>query len=111
NTLSIREIVKRHDPEALRLWLLGTHYRHPVEYAEERLHETARALDRLRRLVEAAADEGAGIPDDVALRPYVERFHEAMDDDFNTPAAIAVLFDLSRDLHRVPEGERAGPAF
>jgi cysteinyl-tRNA synthetase len=111
NTLAIREIVRRHDPEVLRLWLLGTHYRHPVEYAEERLHETARALDRLRRLVGETAEDGTGVLDDLALRPYVERFHEAMDDDFNTPGALAVLFDLSRDLHRVAGGARGEPAF
>lgn len=51
------------------------------------------------------------MPDDAAMRPYVERFHEAMDDDFNTPGALAVLFDLSRDLHRVPDAERTTPAF
>jgi cysteinyl-tRNA synthetase len=111
NTLNIREIVKRHDPEALRLWLLGTHYRHPVEYAEERLHESARALDRLRRLVAGVPDDGGVLPDDPAMRPYVERFYEAMDDDFNTPGAVAVLFDLSRELQRVPDAERTSPAF
>ena len=111
NTLNIREIVKRHDAEALRLWLLGTHYRHPVEYAEERLQESARALDRLRRLVAAAPDEGGSIPDDPELRPYVERFYEAMDDDFNTPGAVAVLFDLSRELQRMPDSDRAAPSF
>jgi len=111
NTLNIREIVKRHDAVALRLWLLGTHYRHPVEYAEERLQESARALDRLRRLVAAAPDEGGSIPDDPELRPFVERFHEAMDDDFNTPGAVAVLFDLSHELQRVPDSDRAAPSF
>jgi cysteinyl-tRNA synthetase len=111
NTLNIREIVKRHDPEALRLWLLGTHYRHPVEYAEERLHESARALDRLRRLVAGAPDDGGVLPDDPAMRLYVERFYEAMDDDFNTPGAVAVLFDLSRELQRVPDAERTSSAF
>jgi cysteinyl-tRNA synthetase len=111
NTLNIREIVKRHDAEALRLWLLGTHYRHPVEYAEERLQESARALDRLRRLAAAAPDEGGSIPDDPDVRPYVERFYEAMDDDFNTPGAVAVLFDLSRELQRVPDPDRAAPSF
>jgi cysteinyl-tRNA synthetase len=111
NTLNIREIVKRHDPEALRLWLLGTHYRHPVEYAEERLHESARALDRLRRLVAGTPDDGGDLPDDPAMRSYVERFYEAMDDDFNTPGAVAVLFDLSRELQRVPDAERTSPAF
>src|SRR5262249_36059916 len=55
NTLLIRELVKRHDPDALRLWLLGTHYRHPIEFSEERLHEAGRALERFNRLFREAA--------------------------------------------------------
>ncbi len=55
NTLLIREMVKRHDPDALRLWLLGTHYRHPVEFSEERLNEAGRALERFARLFREAA--------------------------------------------------------
>ena len=51
------------------------------------------------------------MPDDPDLRPYVERFYEAMDDDFNTPGAVAVLFDLSRELQRVPDADRAAPSF
>src|SRR5437879_7716939 len=59
NTLLIRELVKRHDPDALRLWLLGTHYRHPVEFSEGPLTGAGRALDRsVRWLREAAAYAG-----------------------------------------------------
>jgi len=54
NTLLIRDMVRRHDPEALRLYFLGTHYRHPLEFADERIGEAARALGRLRALVEEA---------------------------------------------------------
>ena len=124
NTLLIREVVKRHDPDALRLWLLGTHYRHPVDFSEERLGEAGRALGRLRGLVdEAERLSGAGTGewfggrlevgdpnawlaalDDPELiqhaEPYVESFLASMDDDFNTAGAVAALFDLSRELHR-----------
>ena len=54
NTLTIRDLVRRHDPEALRLYLLGTHYRHPLEFADERIGEAGRALARLRSLKEEA---------------------------------------------------------
>jgi cysteinyl-tRNA synthetase len=121
NILTIKELVKRHDPEAIRLWLLGTHYRSPVEFEEERVGEATRALERLRRLPQEAerlsivtpsAGPDGGLPSEVC--EYRERFEEAMDDDFNTPAALGALFELCRLLHGysdlVGRGERAvGP--
>jgi cysteinyl-tRNA synthetase len=107
NTLTVRELVKRHDPEALRLYLLGTHYRHPLEWSDERVGESARALARLRALKDEAdrlAARGTPAPGpDGGLFDQVgahrARFEAAMDDDFNTPQALGVLFDLARLLH------------
>jgi cysteinyl-tRNA synthetase len=107
NTLSIRDIVRRHDPEALRLYLLGSHYRHPLDFADGRITEAARALGRLRALEDEAARIGArGAPPsgpDGSLREEIARhrarFEAAMDDDFNTPQALAALFDLARALY------------
>jgi cysteinyl-tRNA synthetase len=99
NTLTIRDIVKRHDPQALRLWILGTHYRHLLEWSDERVEESARALGRLTRLVDDAAALGAPastLPS--AYTGFAARFTAAMDDDFNTPQALGVLFDLARAL-------------
>src|SRR5262249_60611683 len=62
NTLWIRDMVRRHEPEALRLYFLGTHYRHPLEYADERIVESAKALGRLRALVEEAERIARGGP-------------------------------------------------
>jgi cysteinyl-tRNA synthetase len=107
NTLAIRELVVRHDPGALRLFLLGTHYRSPLEWAEERVTESARALQRLWRPIDdagrhpdAAAAAAQSLP--VELAHFRQRFVDAMDDDFNTPEALAALFDLSRAL-RAPD--------
>jgi cysteinyl-tRNA synthetase len=140
NVLSIREIVKRHEPDALRLWMLGTHYRNMLEWSEERVGESARALQRLRALIDEAerlapagpggryrtagigavdvAALSASVPDPdlrQTLAPRVEAFVTAMDDDFNTPASLAALFDLSRDLHRyrdaVSRGDKPKDAF
>jgi cysteinyl-tRNA synthetase len=132
NTLTIKDIVTRHDPEALRLWMLGTHYRGPVEYAEDRIREAARALARFRALIDEAdrlapagggsryrADSGAGQLDAAVaaiadrelagtVRARADAFVAAMDDDFNTPAALATLFDLSHDLHRQRDGVSRG---
>jgi cysteinyl-tRNA synthetase len=100
NTLNIREIVKRHDPDALRLWMLGTHYRNMLEWSEERVEESARALDRLARLLHdaAAVRSEAAAPAPAAYGEFTARFERAMDDDFNTPQALGVLFDFARVL-------------
>ena len=123
NTLSIRELVKRHDPEAIRIYLLGAHYRHPFDFSAERIEESGRALARLRALVveaERLAARGTpppgpdqGLFDEVARER--ERFEAAMDDDFNTPQALGVLFDLARTLQgartAVSEGRAGAGAF
>ncbi len=113
NILTIREIVKRHSPEALRLWMLGTHYRHPIEWSEERVREAARALERLTRLIRDVQTFWAG-PPMVAGAPeapgaFRARFEAAMDDDFNTSQAVGVLFDLSRALYEYGERASADP--
>src|SRR5205085_1703767 len=99
NTLTIRDIVKRHEPDALRLWILGTHYRHLLEWSEERVEEAARALGRLTRLVDDAATLGVApgaLPP--AFAGFAARFTATMDDDFNTPQALGTLFDFARAL-------------
>jgi cysteinyl-tRNA synthetase len=99
NTLTIRDILKRHEPDALRLWILGTHYRHLLEWSEERVEEAGRALSRLTRLVDDAASLGAApgaLPPTFAA--FAARFVAAMDDDFNTPQALGTLFDFARAL-------------
>ncbi len=118
NTLTIKDLVRRHDPEALRLYLLGTHYRHPLEFGDERIVEAGRALARLRSLKDEAdriASRGTPAPgpdhglfDEVAA--HRARFEAAMDDDFNTPQALGVLFDLARVLHGAREQVAQGTA-
>jgi cysteinyl-tRNA synthetase len=105
NTLWIREILKRHDAAALRLWILGTHYRNPLEYAEERLSEASRALERLwgpvvqaRKYAESATVGAADGEHEFAR--FNDDFLAAMDDDFNTPQALGVLFELVHLLNR-----------
>jgi len=123
NTLTIKDLVRRHDPEALRLYLLGTHYRNPLEFANERISEAGRALGRLRSLKDEAdrlASQGTPGPGpDGGLFEQVTvhraRFEAAMDDDFNTPQALGVLFDLARLLHgareQVAQGSIGAGAF
>jgi cysteinyl-tRNA synthetase len=126
NVLSIDELLSRHEPDALRLYLLGTHYRHPVEFAEERIREAARALERLRGVVAAADEVERAEPDPrstaepqdplgTQVTGLQARFESAMDDDFNTPQALGALFDLARALNAerdlIVRGRRSGPGF
>ncbi|MBI4608502.1 MAG: cysteine--tRNA ligase [Candidatus Rokubacteria bacterium] len=107
NTLTIKEFVKRHEPDAFRLYLLGTHYRGPMEFAEERVRDAARALERLwgpvKQARKYAGSQMFGSPRGEPPSEFVtfrQRFIAAMDDDFNTPEALGVLFELGHALHR-----------
>jgi cysteinyl-tRNA synthetase len=104
NILTIRSLLERHDADAIRLYLLQTHYRRQVDFSEERLREQVKPLERLRLLVDEAGRLAPTEPGtDPALAAQVEgaraRFEAAMDDDFNTPQALAAIFDLSSALH------------
>jgi cysteinyl-tRNA synthetase len=116
NTLAIRELVRRHDPQALRLYLLGTHYRNPLEWSEARAEESARALERFLRLRHDADSLRGKVPaasgPDAELGAFRTRFEAAMDDDFNTPQALGVLFDMARALaERRDAGASAAAGF
>jgi len=94
--------------EVLRYFLLATHYRSPLDFSDQGLQEAKRALDGFyglfKRLDESSSEEGAG---DAQLQPSVEelgqRFRQAMDDDFNTPAAIAQFQRFRSDVNRLLE--------
>ncbi len=98
NFFTIREVLQKYPAEVVRYFLLTSHYRSPLNYSEENLQNAQAALTRfytaLRGIetggVEAIEDSGWG-----------QRFNAAMDDDFNTPEALSVLFDLVREINRL----------
>lgn len=96
NFVTIRDLLKEHSAEVLRYFLLSSQYRSPLVYTEESVHQVKQSLARfytaLRGLPKVAAAQDS---------PYTERFIEAMDDDFNTPVALAVLFDLAHEVQRL----------
>jgi cysteinyl-tRNA synthetase len=101
NFVTIRDALDKVGGDALRLWILTSHYRKPLTFSEETLDAAKHGADRLQTAARAASSEGdAGI----ALAAYRERFIEAMDDDLNTPQALAVLFDLAREINRARDG-------
>jgi len=99
NFFTIREVLARYQPEVLRFFLLGSHYRSALNYSDAALDAAREGLTRcyLALAKAGAATDAEPDPD------YVARFDAAMQDDFNTPGAIAVLFDLVRDLNRAQE--------
>ncbi len=101
NILTIRNTVQRHHPEAVRYWILSTHYRSPLRYDENELESARRSLARLYQTVAANSQETGTSPEnDDRLAPIVEDFIDAMRDDFNTPKAISILFQLDRRIRQ-----------
>jgi cysteinyl-tRNA synthetase len=99
NFFTVREVLNQYKPEIIRFFILSSHYRSPLNYSDEQLNDAKAALTRLYtalRGVETTAE--AAIEE-----AYKTRFEQAMDDDFNTPVALAVLFDLARDLNKAKE--------
>ena len=98
NVISVREALKENDVEVLRYFLLSGHYRSPLSYSKENLDNSFAALERfyltLRGLLRV--DEKLQLSS-----LYTDRFKEAMDDDFNTPMAFAVLFEMAREINRL----------
>ena len=101
NIISLPEALDKFEPQALRLFFLSSHYRSPLFYSEEVVHSQERAIRRLRQALRVESGSGPSVdPDD-----FCTRFVEAMDDDLNTPRALAVLFDLARAINRGREHE------
>lgn len=94
NFFTIREVLEHHDPEVVRYLLVASHYRSPINYAPESLLEARRSLERFYNALDGIDAVGD------AQTHFTERFTAAMDDDFNTPEALSVLFDLTRELNR-----------
>jgi cysteinyl-tRNA synthetase len=104
NFFTIREVLKKYDAEVLRFFILRAHYRSPLNYSDQHLDDAKQALTRLYTALRAT-DAPVTAPDWGS--PFAVRFKTAMDDDFNTPEAIAVLFDLANELNRTKDAHIA----
>jgi cysteinyl-tRNA synthetase len=98
NFFTVREVLKQYRPEIIRFFILSSHYRSPLNYSDEQLDEAHAALTRLY-----TALRGVEIAESEIDADYKNRFEAAMDDDFNTPVALSVLFDLARELNKVKD--------
>ena len=129
NFFTIREVLKKYDAEVVRFFILRAHYRSPLNYSDAHLDDAKGALTRLYTALKAAPSmaEGAELSERIiqkikrldaawgtkqelkseVINPYIQRFKAAMDDDFNTPEALAVLFDLANEANRSQSPEAA----
>lgn len=105
NFFTLREVLKDYDAETLRYFLMSAHYRSQLNYSEDNLKQARSALERLYT---ALRDVTPNMDVDVTHGGYLERFEMAMDDDFNTPEAFSVLFELSKAVNKeTDEAEKA----
>jgi cysteinyl-tRNA synthetase len=122
NFFTIREILETYPAEVLRLFLLSNHYRSPVDYSEQNLAEAKAGLDRLYAVLRdmediTSLDKGSAAQSlgerklGNELKAFRDKFIEAMDDDFNTAAALGHLYTLARSLNSIIDQKKKFPTF
>ncbi|CAI08836.1 cysteinyl-tRNA synthetase [Aromatoleum aromaticum EbN1] len=97
NFFTIRDVLERFDPEVVRFFILRAHYRSPLNYSDAHLEDARQALTRLYTALRNVQPSDAQVDWD---EPHAMRFRAAMDDDFNTAEAVAVLFELANEANR-----------
>ena len=112
NFFTIREVLKKYDAEVVRFFILRAHYRSPLNYSDAHLDDAKASLARLYTALKPLADQGlegnAAKAIDWSGSAHAVRFKESMDDDFNTPLAMAVLFELAGEVNRTGDAASAG---
>jgi cysteinyl-tRNA synthetase len=104
NFFTIREVLKQYDAEVVRFFILRAHYRSPLNYSDVHLDDARQALTRLYTALKGV--EAVAVPPDWN-EAHAQRFRAALDDDFNTPEAVAVLFDLAGEVNRSHDRDTA----
>jgi cysteinyl-tRNA synthetase len=99
NMLTIKAVLAKHSPDAIRIFILSSHYRSPLTFAWEGLEAAEKGAERLARAVQREPVKGQGLE----AEKYRQQLIEAMDDDFNTAKALGILFDLARDINQAAD--------
>ena len=102
NFFTIREVTAKYDPEVLRYFILTSHYRSPLNYSDVHLENAKGALTTLYTALRGIDVTDAVIPEN---DPHAQRFHTAMQDDFNTSEALAVLFELAKEVNKLRDSD------
>jgi len=105
NFFTIQEVLRKYDWETVRFFCVRSHYRSPLNYSDVHLDDARQALRRLYTALDAVAADDVPIDWD---DPFAARFKAAMDNDFGTPEAVAVLFDLAAEVNRTKSPRLAG---
>jgi cysteinyl-tRNA synthetase len=105
NFFLIRDVLKKYDAETIRFFVVRAHYRRPLNYSDVHLDDARNSLKRLYTALDLVASENVAID---WSDPYAARFKAAMDEDFATPEAVAVLFDLAGEVNRTQSPAQAG---
>jgi len=100
NFLTIRELLARHKPEVLRFFLMSSHYRSSLNFSEDGLTQARSSLERFYNAL-----RNLTLVDEKTITEFENKFIEAMDDDFNTPIAVAVLFDITHEIQRLKDSD------
>ena len=98
NLITIKQALEKYSPDAIRIFILSSHYRSPLKYSEEALGAAESGLDRLAQAI-SRNDSTGGKGMALEAQPYYNQFIEAMDDDFNAAQALGILFDLARKIN------------
>jgi cysteinyl-tRNA synthetase len=102
--VTLKQALDRFSPDAIRLFILSSHYRSPINFSEEGVAAAEKGLERLRQAALADIQRGKGdSPAGLDAESFRQRFIEAMDHDFNSPQALAALFDLVREINRATD--------
>lgn len=99
NFFTIRDVLKEFDGESIRFFMANSHYRSPLNYSLDNLQKAHTALSRIYTSIRGLKFDETQL-ESLDCDDYINRFNEAMDDDFNTPEAIAVIFDIVREINR-----------
>ncbi|NOS74936.1 MAG: cysteine--tRNA ligase [Methyloglobulus sp.] len=105
NFFTVREVLKQYQPEVIRFFILLSHYRSPLNYSDEQLNDAKAGLTRLYTALRDVEVVDAPLDDD-----YKNRFEQAMDDDFNTPVTLSVLFDIATELNKAKKSAQQDKA-
>ena len=99
NFFTVREVLRSYQPEVARFFILASHYRSPLNYSNDNLAEAQAALGRLYTALRDSGEDDSAEPHGA----YVDQFHACMEDDFNTPRAIALLHQIAKDLNKTAD--------
>ncbi len=111
NFLTIRDVLKSHHPEIVRLFLLTHHYRNPIDYSAQNMEEASAALDKIYGLLARIESQGGALPREQVPRGALwQQFCDALDDDFNSARGLAAIFEAIRRLNRALDDGSDGKA-